>query len=161
MKPLSGEFKGQLVRAATPELMLEGAIEQIISLAQGNPLTALIAHQVAARGGAVLGSGLNVVLEQYAQSAVAAVIGRRLDVSADDLRDILAIVAALGTIDTPDEGLLQSVLDLSRRELRHRLSDLEDSGVLQASGDRRAISPDLLSAYLLHEASSQTAARAA
>ena len=149
---LGNKSIGELVRAAEPKLEFEGAIEQIIYLAAGNPLIALLGHKVASSRGGLHGLVLNDLLDEYARSAVAAAVARRTDVHADDLNDVLVVIAVLGSVGPSDEELIASLLDVPVRAVRHRIADLADSGLLTASGERLAIVPDLLAAQLLHYA---------
>ena len=147
---LTGAAIGELVRAATPTVKYEGAVEQIIDLADGNPLIALLAHRSVARGATLFGVGRNELLADYASSAVDNVVASRPDVEADDLRALLAMVSALGAMEDADVETVATLLEMRHRDVRHRLSDLADAGLLMVSGDRYSIQPDLLSAHLLH-----------
>jgi hypothetical protein len=76
----------------------------------------------------------------------------RPDVDGAELRDILAAIAALGSLSDDDDALaaLATELDCPPVRLRRRLADLADAGLLAVSdGDRYAIAPDVLSAHLL------------
>jgi len=92
------------------------------------------------------------LLADYARSAVENVVASRPDIRADDLRDLLALIAALGAIDNEAIETVAVLLAMRYRDLRHRLADLADAGLLVASSERHAIQPDLLSAHLLYEA---------
>lgn len=152
LAPLKAAQIGDLVRAAQPQLRYTGAIEAIVHLAQGNPLVALIAHKVAVQQGGLGGMSRTEVFGSYAESAMATAEHRRPDVDRDDLRDVLTLVAALGSAGPQEEDLLISLLGISRRTLRHRLDDLADVGLLADSGGRLATTPDLLGAHYLAEA---------
>jgi len=149
---LSGKEIGALVRAAEPKLAWEGAVEQIVAVAAGNPLIALLAHRVASSRGGLHGLAFNDLLGEYARSAVATAVAARPDVKEDDLRDVLAVVAALGPIGPADEDLVASLLEVPARTVRHRIADLADAGLLAHSGEQLAISPDLLAAHVLQQA---------
>lgn len=148
---LTGAAVGDLLRGATPTVKYEGAIEEIIHLADGNPLIALLAHRIVAGGGQLVGLGRNELLADYARSSINNVIASRPDVEADDLRDLLAVIAALGGIKNESIEAVAALLQMRPRDVRHRLADLADAGLL-ASGERHTIQPDLLSAHVLYEA---------
>jgi hypothetical protein len=95
---------------------------------------------------------LNDLLGDYASSAVAAVVDRRDDVNADDLRDLLAVIGALGTVGPDEAGLAASLLGLTVRQVRHRIEDLADAGLLIASGGQLSIASDVLGAHILYRA---------
>ena len=149
---LTGAAIGELVGAATPTVKYEGAVEQIIDLADGNPLIALLAHRSVARGATLFGVGRNELLADYASSAVDNVVASRPDVEADDLRALLAMVSALGAMEDADVETVATLLEMRHRDVRHRLSDLADAGLVMVTGERYAIQPDLLSAHVLHDA---------
>jgi hypothetical protein len=151
LKGLTNKDIGDLVRTAKPPLEFEGSVERIVALAEGNPLIALLAHRAACSPEGVYGLSLNKVLADYARSAVATAVAGRTDVQADDLRDLLAVLAALGPVGPSEEGLVSSLLAVPVRAIRHRIDDLADVGLLTASGEQNAISPDLLAAHILHE----------
>lgn len=142
---------GEMVRAAKPSLEFEGAIERIVELAAGNPLIALLAHRVASSRGGLHGLAFNDLLGEYSRSAVATAVERRTDVQADDLHDVLTVVAALGPVGPSDESLISSLLGVPVRTVRHRTDDLADVGLLTASGEQFGISPDLLAAHILQQ----------
>ena len=150
--PLSNAFIGELVRAARPQLEFAGAVDEIVALAEGNPLIALLAHRVAVERGGLHGLSRGDVLGQYAESAVATAVQRRPDVAADDLLDTLAVASALGPIGEDDHQVIADLLQLSTRVVRNRLADLADVGLLVDSGGQGAIAPDLLAAHVLREA---------
>jgi hypothetical protein len=152
VEAMSNREIGALIRATEPKLEFEGAIEQIVAVAAGNPLIALLAHRVASSRGGLHGLAFNDLLGEYAQSAIAAAVQSRPDAQDDDLHDVLAVAAALGPIGPAEDDLVASLLGLSVRTVRHRIADLADAGLLAHSGEQFAIAPDLLGAHLLQQA---------
>lgn len=149
--PLANASIGEIVREARPPLEFSGAVDEIVALAEGNPLIALLAHRVAVERGGLHGLSRGDVLGRYAESAVATAVERRPDVNADDLLDTLAVVSTLGPVGDGDHQLIADLLELPTRVVRNRLDDLADVGLLVDSGGQFAIVPDLLAAHVLRE----------
>jgi hypothetical protein len=143
---------GDLVRAAEPELPFADAVQEIVLLAEGNPLIALLAHRVAVDRGGLHGLSRGEVLSSYATPAIDAVAARRSDVVADDYRDCLALVALLGGVTDADVTLLGEQLAVAPRRVRNRLEDLTDAGLLHSDPSTRPVVPDLLAAQIVRDA---------
>ena len=148
---MSNAAIGALVRAAQPTLHFSGAVEQIVALAEGNPQIGLIAHRVAVDRGGLSGLSRGEVLESYVATAVDGLAAGRADVDTDDLRDCLGMAALFGRVGPDEEALLAQLLGLSRRQVRHRLGDLADFGLVRDEGEASVVAPDLLAAHLLRD----------
>jgi hypothetical protein len=143
---------GQIVRNAKPELVYSGAVDQVIEIADGNPLIALLAHGVAVEGGTLDQLGQDGVLTQHARSLITSLVEGVDDATEHDVSDLLAAISALTYIDLQETVAVELIGDLcgvSQVQIRRLLLDFADAGIVIQSGHRFAIAPDVLSGHIL------------
>jgi hypothetical protein len=152
LTPLSNASVAELVRDAKPTLEYEGAIREIVMLADGNPLLALLAHGVATDGQNLHDFGQSDVLGVYASSVLRSLAQGVTDVSGRELIDLLTTVAALGMFNLADDAALSAMSALTGIDgvtMRRVLLDVADAGLLVQQAEGFTITPDLLSGHLL------------
>ncbi len=140
-----------LVKGPAFGLRYEGMIRAVVRLAEGNPLIAILAAQLARDGQSIAELSRASVFEQH----VSSVLGALTDASAEprQLREVLAIVAALGSINSHDTDLIDRVARLvgfGPKAVKGWLSELADLGLAVETADGLyAIKPDLLAEHVL------------
>jgi hypothetical protein len=141
----------ELVKGPPFGLRYDGMIRAVIGLAEGNPLIAILAAQLARDGQSIAELTAADVFEQY----VSGVLGVLADASAEprQLREVLGVLAALGSINPYDDDLIDRVARLvgfGPNAVTGWLSELADLGLaVEAADGRYAIKPDLLAEHVL------------
>jgi hypothetical protein len=152
LAPMSNASIAAMVRSAEPSLEYGGAIDVIASIAGGNPLIALLAHDVAIRGRPLDQMGRDEVLAEHARSLLRTVQVRSEAGDRHEFGELLAVIAALSWLDVEEGTLVEAVaklVDIPLARLKRMLLDIADSGLLSQQGSRFAITPDLLAGHLL------------
>lgn len=152
LAPLSAPTIGEIVRNASPPLDYPAAVDRAIALADGNPQIALLAHSVAVQGGALDQLGLSDLFAAYAGSLVASLIAHVRDGSEHEIRELLGVMAGLGYVDLDEADTLGAIaeqLGSSEAAVRRRLHDFADAGLVTQTGERFAVTPDVVSGHIL------------
>ncbi|MBS1870176.1 MAG: ATP-binding protein [Actinobacteria bacterium] len=152
LTPMSNASIAAMVRSAEPSLEYGGAIDVIVSIAGGNPLIALLAHDVAIKGRPLDQMGRDEVLAEHARSLLRTVQMRSEAGDRHEFGELLAVIAALSWLDVEEGTLVEAVaklVDIPLARLKRMLLDIADSGLLSQQGSRFAITPDLLAGHLL------------
>jgi hypothetical protein len=140
-----------LVKGPPFGLRYDGMIRAVVRLAEGNPLIAILAAQLARDGQSIAELSRASVFEAH----VSSVLGALTEASAEprQLREVLAIVAALGSINSHDTDLIDRVARLvgfGPKAVNGWLAELSDLGLTVETADGvYAIKPDLLAEHVL------------
>lgn len=132
-------------------LTYDGMIRAIVQLAEGNPLVAILAAGLARDGQSIVELSRAEVFAEY----VSGLLGSLTDRSAEprQLRELLAIVSALGALGRGDQPAFQIAADLlgfAPRAVRRWLEELADLGlVVEDQRGVATIKPDLLAEHVL------------
>jgi hypothetical protein len=148
--PLDDFAVAELVRNPPFEVRFDGMVRTIVHLAQGNPQVAVLAAGLARDGALIPELSRAQVFERH----VAGLLNSLTDRSPEsrELRELLAIVAALGSLNRDDGTGIAAAASLvgpSQQAIRRWLNELADLGLLIESGGTFAIKPDLLSEHVL------------
>jgi hypothetical protein len=128
-----------------------GTVANIVDLAEGNPLIAVLAATLARDGRSVP----ELTRDEVFKGHVAGLLATVTENSPDDrqLRELLAITAALGGVQADDERITAPFSDLlgfGPAALRRWLGELADRGLLVATDENRfTVKPDLLADYIV------------
>ena len=147
---LSASDLVQLIEGPAFGLAYSELVQAIVRISEGNPLIAILAAGLARDGRSIAELSRDTVFEDY----VAGVLGTLTDDAADprQLREVLAIVAALGSLDSSDEDVLARVAGLvgfAPRAVGEWLSELADLGLLIEAHTVYSVKPDLLAEHTL------------
>jgi hypothetical protein len=140
-----------LVKGPPFNLTYDGMIRAIVLLAEGNPLVAILAARLAHDGQSIAELSRAEVFAEH----VSGLLGSLVDRSDEprQLREVLAIVAALGAMNRGDEttvGIAAQLLGFGPRAVRRWLEQLADLGLLvEDQLGLVAIKPDLLAEHVL------------
>jgi hypothetical protein len=141
----------EIVRSEPFEIRYDGMVSNIVSLAEGNPLIAVLAATLARDGRSLPELTRDEVFAGHVAGSLATLT--RGDPHARQLRELLAIVASLGTIQADDQRTIAAICDLlgfGPPALRRWLGELADRGLLVSSGESRfTLKPDLLADHVL------------
>jgi hypothetical protein len=129
-------------------LTRQGMLTTIVTLSGGNPQIALIAGRLAARGVHPHEFSDAALFRQHVESLLAASLDDN-----DIARDLLAIIAALGGLDTSDAPTIELVCELAgvaEAGLRRLLISLAEAGlVVEEGSDVYTTKPDVLREQVL------------
>jgi hypothetical protein len=152
LKPLSPKGIAEILRGDPLRLSYDGAVDAIIWLSEGNPQIALLAGELSKGGTPVEAMGQDEMLQSYVASLLTSVTGTSVGGDKRVIREVLAIVAALGVLATDDDGLLKGIaklVELRPRAFLHLLADLADAGLLEETRGQYVVRPDLLAEHVL------------
>jgi hypothetical protein len=151
VRGLRNEDVVTLVRGPRFNLAYGAMIRAVVQLAEGNPLIAILAAGLARDGQSIAELSRAAVFAEH----VSALLGNLTERSAEprQLREVLALVSALGSLDSNDDGIVSRVADLvgfAPRAVRSWLLELADLGLLvEGQSGIYAIKPDLLAEHVL------------
>jgi len=151
LEPLDDPDVAALVSGPPYGIQYDGMVRRIVGLAEGNPLIAGIAAQLAADGRTVPALTRDDLFADY----VTGLLDALADCSADarQLRELLAIVVAVGTLnptDPADMATAAGLLGFGESAVKGWLADLLDLGLLVAAEDGVVlVKPDLLGDHIL------------
>lgn len=133
------------------ELQYEGMIRAVVDLAEGNPLIAILAGGLARDGKSIAELGRADVFQQHVSGLLGSLTERSSE--PQSLRQLLAVIAAIGALDPADESAMTITADLlgfAPRAVRGWMDELADLGLVIEDQTRRvAIKPDLLAEHVL------------
>jgi len=140
----------ELVRSPPFAIRFGDMVRTIVALAEGNPLIAILAARLADQGRSVSELTRDEVFSNYVGGLLASLTATSPD--SRRLREVIAVVAALGAVDTGDELLMHrfaGLVGVHPRGVAKLLGDLADHGLLSGDEPRFALKPDLLAEHVL------------
>jgi hypothetical protein len=141
----------EIVRGEPFEIRYHGMVSNIASLAEGSPLIAVIAATLARDGRSLPELTGDEVFAGHVAGRLATLTHD--DPDARQLRELLAIVAALGTVKGDDQGMIAAICDLlgfGPPAVRRWLGELADHGLLVSTAEYCfTLKPDLLADHVL------------
>lgn len=151
VRGLSSIDLAALIQRPPFELQYQGMVRAIVALAEGNPLVAILAARLARDGQGVAELSRASVFEQHVASVLGSLTGPSPE--SRQLRELLAIVAALGSLNSEDAQLVGAVAGLigfAPRAITRWLAELADLGLATETDEGiYAIKPDLLAEHVL------------
>ena len=138
-----------LVKSPPFEVKFDGMVRAIVSLAEGNPQVAVLAASLARDGALIPELSRAQVFERHVAGLLASLTDRSPE--ARQLRELLAIVTAIGSIDRDDHTAIAAAARLvgpGPQAIRRWLSELADLGLLIDREGTYAVKPDLLSEHV-------------
>ncbi len=151
VRGLAGKDVVELVKGPPFNITYQGMIRVIVQLAEGNPLVAILAARLARDGQSIVELTRAEVFAEYVSGLLGSLVDRSAE--ARQLRELLSIVSALGTIHREDETALRIAGDLlgfSSSAIRRWLDELADLGLLvEDQSGLATIKPDLLAEHVL------------
>jgi len=141
----------QLVRGEPFAVSYDGMVRAIVRLAEGNPQIAVLAAQLARDGMSIAELTRAEVFGEYVSALLTTVTDRAAE--ARQLREVLAVIAALGSIDRQDDRTVARVSQLvgfAPAAVKRWLLELADLGLLiEQPDDVFVIKPDVLAEHTL------------
>ncbi|HXN36944.1 MAG TPA: hypothetical protein VN892_02805 [Solirubrobacteraceae bacterium] len=140
----------KLVKSPPFSLSYDGMVRAIVGLAEGNPQIAMLAATLARDGVSIAELSHAEIFAQHVSGLLSTITDRAAE--SRQLRELLAIVSAVGSIDRDDEHAVRAVgelLGFPAPAIRRWLSELADLGLLIEREGHFAIKPDLLAEHVL------------
>jgi DNA-binding transcriptional ArsR family regulator len=141
----------KLVKSPPFNLDYDGMVRAVVELAEGNPQIAVLAATLARDGVSIAELSHTEIFAQHVSGLLSTIADRAAEPR--QLRELLAIVSAVGSIDREDEHAVKvsgELLGFSSPAIRRWLSELADLGLLIEQREGRfVIKPDLLAEHVL------------